>query len=99
MGLLPVIFSKSVTELWPLIDVRFLFPFNISRKNGQNLIKFLYALILTRSSLGLLPVIFHKFVKELWPLIDVKIVFLLNIFRTNVQNFTKFCICIDIDKV
>ena len=39
-GLLPAIFRKFVTESWPLIDVRFSFQFNISRKNGQNLIKF-----------------------------------------------------------
>ena len=31
LGLLPVIFHKLVTELWPLIDVRFLFPFKILR--------------------------------------------------------------------
>ena len=31
LGLLLVIFRKFVTELWPLIDVRILFPVNILR--------------------------------------------------------------------
>ena len=39
LGLLPVIF-RIVIELWPFIDFRFSFPFNIYRKNGQNLTKF-----------------------------------------------------------
>ena len=34
LGLLPVIFCKFVTELWPLIDVIFLFLLNILRTNG-----------------------------------------------------------------
>ena len=42
---------------------------------------FIYALILTRSTLALLAVIFRKFVRELWPLIDVRITLLLNIAR------------------
>ena len=40
LDLLPVIFRKFVTELWPLIDIRFQFPFNISRNNGHDLTKF-----------------------------------------------------------
>ena len=40
LGLLPVIFCKFVTELWPSIDVRISFPLNIFRKNRQNLTKF-----------------------------------------------------------
>ena len=36
---------------------------------------FIYAFILTRSSLGLLHVIFHTFVPKLWPLIYAKILF------------------------
>ena len=43
-------------QLWPLIDVRFSFPPNIFRKNGQNEVNFVHALILTRSRLGLLPI-------------------------------------------
>ena len=60
---------------------------------------FIYAIILTRSSLGLLHVIFRKFVLELWPVIYAKISFLFNILRTNGQTFTKFYICIHIDKI
>ena len=59
---------------------------------------FIYALILTSSSLALLNVIFPKFVPELWPLVYAKISFLLKILRTNRHIFTKFYICIDIDK-
>ena len=40
LGLLPVIFRKILTELWPLIDVRNSFPLNILRTNWQNLTKF-----------------------------------------------------------
>ena len=60
---------------------------------------FIYAFILTRSSLGLLPVIYDLFVTELWPLVCVRILFLLNIFRTNGQNVTKLYKYIDIDKI
>ena len=35
LGFLHVIFSKFVTELWLLTDVRTSFPLNIFRKNGQ----------------------------------------------------------------
>ena len=78
MGLLAVIFCKFVTELWPLIDVRILFPLNISGEQMDRILtNFVYAFILTISKLGLLPVIFFVFVTELWPLIDVRILFLL----------------------
>ena len=40
---------------------------------------YIYAFILTWSSLGLLHVIFRIFVPELWPLIYAKILFPLNI--------------------
>ena len=60
---------------------------------------FIYAFILTRSTLGLLHIIFRTFVSELWPLIYAIISFPYNIYRTNGQNFTKFCICIHIDKI
>ena len=39
MGLLPVIFREFVTELLPLIDIRFSFPLNILRKKGWNFTK------------------------------------------------------------
>ena len=40
LGLLPEIFRKFVTELWPLISVRFSFLLNIFRTNEQNLTTF-----------------------------------------------------------
>ena len=88
-GLLLVNIRKFITELWPLIDVRILFPLNILRANWWNLTKFVYALTLTRSKLRLLRVICRKFVIELWPLIDVRIPFLLNILRTTGLTLTK----------
>ena len=60
---------------------------------------FIYAFLLTRSTLGLLRITFRTFVSVLWPLIYAKCLFLFNILRTNVQNFTKFYICIYIDKI
>ena len=44
---------------------------------------FIYAFILTRSTLRLLAVIFGKFVIELWPLIDVRITLPFNILRNS----------------
>ena len=60
---------------------------------------FIYAFILTRSTMGLLHIIFCTFVPVLWPLIYAKISSPFNILRTNGQNFTKFYICIHIDKI
>ena len=60
---------------------------------------FIYAFILTRSTLGLLHIIFRAFVPVLWPLIYSKISFPFNILRTNGQKFNKFYICIHIDKI
>ena len=60
---------------------------------------FIYASILTRSSLGLLHVIFRLFVQELWPSIYAKISFPLKILRTDWHNFAKFYACIHIDKI
>ena len=67
----------------------------------RTLPNFIYAIILTRSSLGLLHVIFGSFVPELWPLIYARISFPLNILRSIWQNFTKFYICnyIQFDKI
>ena len=39
LGLVPVIFPKLVTDLWPLIGVRFLFPLKFLRENWQNFTK------------------------------------------------------------
>ena len=36
---------KLYPEIWPFIDVRISFPFNILRTNGQNFIKLLYTMI------------------------------------------------------
>ena len=49
---------------------------------------FIYAFILTRSTLGLLHIIFRTFVPEFWPLIYAKISFPFIFLRTNGQNFT-----------
>ena len=71
-------------------------------KNGRilpNFIHFVYALILTRSSLRLLHNIFRTFVPELWPLIYTRTLFLLNILRTNWQKLIKLYKCIHIDKI
>ena len=73
-------------ELWPLIDVRILFPFNILRKIDEFWWNFVYAV------LWLAHEIFLNFSAELWPLIDVKI----SIFRNNEWILIKFCLCIDI---
>ena len=60
---------------------------------------FLYAFILTISSLGLLHIIFCTYVPELWPLISQKKLFLLNILGTNGQILTKLSITIYSDKI
>ena len=60
---------------------------------------FIYAFILTRSSLGLSHIIICIFVPEFWPFIYAKISFSFNYWRTNTHNFTKFYICIPIDKI
>ena len=60
---------------------------------------FIYAFILTRSTLGLLHIIFHTIVLELWPLIYSKISFPLKILRTNGQILIKLFITIYTDKI
>ena len=60
---------------------------------------FIYAFILTRSTLGLLHIIFHTFVPELWPLIYSKYLFQLNILITNGQILTKLYITINTDNI
>ena len=59
---------------------------------------FVYAFILTRSTLELLPAVFGEFVTELWPLIGQIFISAQYILRTNGHNFTKFCTCIHTDK-
>ena len=62
---------------------------------------FMYAFILTGSTLGLLHIIFRTFVPELWPLIYkvLQKLVLLNILRTNGQILTKLYITIYTDKI
>ena len=60
---------------------------------------FIYAFILTRSTVELLHIIFRTFVPELESLIYSKILFLLNILRTNGQILTKYYISIYTDKI
>ena len=55
------------TELWRLIDVRILFPFNILEQIDGFWWNFVYAV------LWLTLEIFPNFSTELWPLINVKI--------------------------
>ena len=92
-------FTHSYQSYGPWITPKFCFP-SISREQidwfSPN---FIYAFILTRSSLGLLHVIFHTFVPELWPLVYAKISFQLNILRTNWLIFTKLYMCNHIDKI
>ena len=70
-----MIFFKFVTELWPLIDVRISFPFNILRMNGQNLTKFCIHINIDKIYVGIVKLHFCKFVTDLWPMIDVRIPF------------------------
>ena len=60
---------------------------------------FIYAFILTRSTLGPLHIIFRTFVPDLWPLIFAEISFPLNILKTNGQILTKLYITIYTDKI
>ena len=53
---------------------------------------FIYAFILTRSTMGLLHIIFRTFVPVLFPLIYAKISFPFNILKPNGPNFTKLYI-------
>ena len=55
-------FPKFVPELWPFIYAKISFPLNILRTTRNIFFpNFVYALILTRSSLGLLHVIYRKY--------------------------------------
>ena len=84
-------FRKFATELWPLIDVRTLFPLNILRTNGQNLTKFCIHIDIDNILVGIVKRQISHIGNRVMPLIDVRILFLLNILRTNGQNLTKFC--------
>ena len=45
-GIVTCYFGEFITELWPLIDVRFSFPLNIFRNNRQNLTKLCICLVI-----------------------------------------------------
>ena len=93
-------FAHLYQSYGPWFAPKFLFPSLSWEQIDRISPNFIYAFILTRSTLGLLHIIFCTFVPVLWPLIYAKILFLLNILRTNGQNFTKFYICIhNIDKI
>ena len=53
MGLLHIIFRTFVPLLWPLIDAKIWFPFNILRTNGQNLIKFYICIHIDKIYVGI----------------------------------------------
>ena len=46
-------FYKFASELWPLIDIKIQFLFNISRMKGQNLTKFCIHIIIDKVYVGL----------------------------------------------
>ena len=57
-GLLHIIFHTFVPELWSLIYTKISFPLNVSRTKERILPNFIYAFILTRSTMGLLHIVF-----------------------------------------
>ena len=77
------IFNRVLTELWPLIVVRFCLCLISCELICAFWPNFVYALILTRCRFGWLNSIFRSFSTELWPLIDVEISFMFNILWTN----------------
>ena len=60
LGLLPVIFREFVTELVPLIDVRFSFPINILRTNAYNFTKFCICIDIDKISIGIVTCNFSQ---------------------------------------
>ena len=68
-------------------------------ENKWTALNFIFAFILTRSTLGSLHIIFRIFVPDLWPLIYAKISFPLNILKINGQILTKLYITIYTDKI
>ena len=94
LELLHIIFHLFVPELWPLIYAKFCFH-SISWEQMDRISpNFIYAFILTRSTLGLLHIIFAY-----GPWFRPKFPFWFNILRKNGQNFTIFYICIYIDNI
>ena len=53
LGLLAVISRTFVPVLWPLIYAKILFPFNISRTNGQNFTKFYICIHIDKIYVGI----------------------------------------------
>ena len=93
LELLRIIFPTFKPELLPLIYAKISFSLNILNKFDRISPNFIYAFILTRSSLRLLHVIFSYICIRVIAL-DLRQNFIL---RTNIQNFTKFYICIHVD--
>ena len=94
-------FAYLYQSYGPWITPKFRFcsiPWEIKERISPN---FIYAFILTRSTLGLSHIIIRTFVPELWLWIYSKILLPLNILRTNGQILTKHYIttCIYTGKI
>ena len=87
IGIVTHHFCTFVPELWPLIYAKISFPLIILRTIDRISPNFIYAFILTESTLGLLHIIVDTFVSELWPLVYAKISFPLNNLRTLLTKF------------
>ena len=87
LGLLPAIFRKVVTELWPLIDVRFSRSLEILRTNWYNFTKFYICIFIDKIYVRIVT---HQF-WHIGPCLMLGFR-VLDILRTNGQNFTKFYI-------
>ena len=88
-----IAFSAHLYQSYgPWFTPKFCFPSISGEQMDRISPNFIYAFILTRSTLGLLHIIFRTFVLELWRLIYSKTLFLLNILRTNGQILTKLYI-------
>ena len=83
----------------PWITPKFRFCSISSEQIDKMSPNFIYAFILTRSSLGLLHIILIHLCQSYGPWFTPKFHVPLNILKTNRQNFTKFYICIHIDKI
>ena len=91
LGLLHVIFCKLYQNYGPW----FMPKFRLAQYLESLLtfyFYFIYAFLLTRTSLELLHIIFRTFVLELWPLICAKFSFPFSILGTNGPNFNKLFI-------
>ena len=67
LGLLHFIFCTFVTELWPLIYSKILFPLNILRTNGQILTKLYITIYTDKIYVGIVSCHFCKICKSYGP--------------------------------